>query len=374
MMNSRFEIDELIEQYCLGTLNPEENRIFEKWLESDAAMAEAVEKHKTVLRAFDSYAQRSSLRTKLNAIHDEMETEQYRYRSPLRKVEESTTGPLARIRYFWNHHRAATVAAVMVFTAISAVLIGYGISGLTINKQQSAFQELRREVESIKRRQRAVINGASATDIKENESTAPVYTGTGFALTRDGYVLTSYHVVQGAKNITLSNGRFEQLEATTIYTDKKLDLALLKISGDDFIGFSDIPYNFRKNIADPGDKVFTLGYPREDMVFGEGSISSYTGYEGDTTSYQVSIPVNPGNSGGPLFDSNGNLLGIIAGRNAGAEAASFAVKSRWIALYLQEQDSLAKLNLPSRTALRKLDRASQIKKLKDYIFMVKVTN
>jgi serine protease Do len=372
-MNSRQEIEELIEQYVTGNLNPEEQRIFEKWLESDAAMAKAVEEHKVLLSAFGTYAERKALRDRLTGIHDEMETEQFRYRLPLRKVEQNQNSAVARIRYFWNNHRAATVAAVVAFTAVSAILMGYGISGLTNNKQSSAFQELRREVEFIKRNQRAIIS-SRPSESKEAEANVSVFTGTGFALTRDGYVLTSYHVVQDARSIILTNGRFEQLEAETVYADKSLDLALLKINSSDFIGFSDIPYNFRKNIADPGDKVFTLGYPREDLVFGEGSISSYTGYEGDTTSYQVSIPVNPGNSGGPLFDSNGNLLGIIAGRNAGAEAASFAVKSRWIAQYIQEHDSLASITFPSRTSLRGVDRSTQIKKLKDFVFMVKVTN
>jgi serine protease Do len=372
-MNSRREIEELIEQYVTGNLNAEEKRIFETWLESDAKMSKAVADHQLLLSTFDLYAERSALRERLASIHDEMETEQFRYQSPLRKVEENSSSAVARIRYFWNNHRIATVAAVVVFTAVSAILIGYGLSDLTNNKQQSAFQELRRDVESIKRNQRAYVR-PQPSDNKDAENNAPVFTGTGFALSKDGYVLTSYHVIQGARTIMLTNGRFEQLEATAVYSDKSLDLALLKISSNDFIGFSEIPYNFRRNIADPGDKVFTLGYPREDMVFGEGSISSYTGYEGDTTSYQVSIPVNPGNSGGPLFDSNGNLLGIIAGRNSGAEAASFAVKSRWIAQYIQEHDSLASVNFPSHTALRGMDRASQIKKLKDFVFMVKVTN
>lgn len=371
-MNDRREIEVLINQYVNGELNPEEKRIFEAWLESDASMSKAVEDHRILMQAFSIYASRTDLRKRLNVIHDEMETEQYRFKSPLRKVEEESKGPVAKLRYFWNNHRIATVAAVIAFTAVSAILMGYGISGLTNTKQSSAFQELRREVESIKRNQRAFAN--RSTDKSEPEVVTPVFTGTGFALTRDGYVLTSYHVIQDARSIVLTNSRFEQLTAEAVYSDKALDLALLKINSSDFIGFSEIPYNFRKNIADPGDKVFTLGYPREDMVFGEGSISSYTGYEGDTTSYQVSIPVNPGNSGGPLFDGNGNLLGIIAGRNSGAVGASFAVKSRWIAQYLQEHDSIADISLPSHVALRGLDRASQIKKLKDFVFMVKVTN
>jgi S1-C subfamily serine protease len=369
-MNSRQEIEELIERYSTGNLGADELRIFEKWVENDESMARAVEQHKILLQAFDVFAERSALQEKLVAIHDEIETEEFRYRSPLRKVDNPKTS-VSRIRYLWTYHRTATVAAVMIFTAISAILTGYGLSDLTNNKQQSAFQELRREVESIKRTQRALNTTAG---VKEAEPVMPVFTGTGFVLSRDGYVLTSYHVVQDARSIVLTNDRFQQLTAETVYADKALDLALLKINSSDFIGFSDIPYSFRKSIADPGEKVFTLGFPREDLVFGEGSISSYTGYENDTISYQVSIPVNPGNSGGPLFDNQGNLLGIISGRNSGADAAGFAVKSRWIAEYLQAQHDSAAITFPNKHNLRGLERPAQIKKLRDYVFMVKVTN
>lgn len=372
-MNSRQEIEELIERYSTGNLRPDEARIFEKWLQNDESMAQAVADHKSILAAFDNYADRQSLREKLLRIHDEMETEQFRYRSPLRKIEVAPKPFVTRLRFLWNNHRVASLAAAIVITAISAVLVGYGLSGLTNKKQQSAYQELRREVESIKRRQRALIS-SSITDKKENDAAAPVFTGTGFALTRDGYVLTSYHVIQDAKSIVLTNSRFEQLTAETVYSDQALDLALLKINSTDFIGFSDIPYNFRRSVADPGERVFTLGFPREELVFGEGSISSYTGYEGDTCSYQISIPVNPGNSGGPLFDVQGNLLGIISGRNSGAEAASFAVKSRWIAEYLQDHQSTEKIVFPSRHLLNGMERSAQIKRLSDFVFMVRVTN
>jgi serine protease Do len=109
------------------------------------------------------------------------------------------------------------------------------------------------------------------------------------------------------------------------------------------------------------------------MVFGEGSVSSYTGFEGDTSAYQISIPVNPGNSGGPLFDNMGNLIGIISGRNASAEGASFAVKSKWLADDILEHTE-EKISFPGKKNLKGLDRANQVRKMKDFVFMVKVMN
>jgi serine protease Do len=184
-------------------------------------------------------------------------------------------------------------------------------------------------------------------------------------------VLTSYHVVADASTITLGNQKFNQLRARLVYSNPLLDMAVLKVSEDGFEGFPNVPFSLRRSVADPGEKVYTLGYPREDLVFGEGSVSSYTGYDGDTSAYQISIPVNPGNSGGPLFDSQGHLAGIISGRNSSAEGASFAVKSKWI---VEDIRTNLKINLPSRNSLKGLERSAQVKRLRDHVFMVKVTN
>src|SRR5204862_1098908 len=88
-----------------------------------------------------------------------------------------------------------------------------------------------------------------------------------------------------------------------------------------------VTFRLKEKPADIGDKVFTLVYPRRDMVYGEGSVSPLSGYSNDTVMYQLSIPVNPGNSGGPLLDENGNIIGVIRGKIAGAEATGFAIKS-----------------------------------------------
>lgn len=369
-MTSRKETEELIERYCLGQLTPEELRIFEQWKDSDPELSAAIDEQALITRAFKTYGERKELRDKLNAIHDAMETEEYRFRAPLRVVpaEKKNVHPL------WKRYRIPAVAAMSAVVAVSATLIYINLSGVGNTKSTTAYQELRRDVENIKRNQKKIIKDINS-DNKESDL-APVrgFTGTGIALTSSGYILTSYHLLQDAKSVFVSNEKYEQLKAVPVYLDAALDLAVLKVEENDFKGFAELPFSFRKSVADPGEKVFTLGYPREEMVYGEGSVSSYTGFEGDTSAYQVSIPVNPGNSGGPLFDGQGNLLGIISGRNATAEGASFAVKSRWISETLKAHNDENKWSIPLQRSLRGIDRTAQIKKLKDYVFMVKVYN
>jgi S1-C subfamily serine protease len=68
----------------------------------------------------------------------------------------------------------------------------------------------------------------------------------------------------------------------------------------------------------------------DEIKLTNGIVSSRTGFQGDITSYQISAPVQPGNSGGPLFDSQGNLIGIINAKHGGAENASYAIKASYL--------------------------------------------
>src|SRR5690606_18237887 len=133
---------------------------------------------------------------------------------------------------------------------------------------------------------------------------------TGFLLSNKGYVVTNYHVVADADSVQLQNSQGQSFSANIVYTDEKSDLAILKIADPNYLPNRSIPYVFRDKAADLGEDVFTLGYPRDEAVYGQGYLSSKSGYSGDTSAYQISIPLNPGNSGGPLLDSRGNVIGI----------------------------------------------------------------
>ena len=291
MKNSR-EIDEIIERYCFGELTPEELRIFEQWLENDPQLTTSVNEFLSLTSAFENYCERLALKKKIESIHEEVEYDLFNTQAPLKVVKQ---GKATKVIFGKERSYFSIAAAVSVFL-LSAVSLSLWISGSGSSKNQNAYRELRREVEKIKRSQKEIIKGINSNDAKDDRSQ---FTGTGFAITKDGYVLTSYHVVQDAKDIYISNESIGQYQTEVVYSDKSLDLAVLKVKEDSFPGFKEIPFAIKKSISDLGEKVFTLGFPREDLVFGDGSISSYTGYEGDTTAYQISIPVNPGNSGGP---------------------------------------------------------------------------
>jgi serine protease Do len=362
--------EELIGRYCSGELSADELRIFEQWMENDPSLVDAVNDHRQVIAAFDIVARREELKEKLNVIHDEMETESFSFKAPLKVVKKEATG----IRLFYQRHRIISIAAAVAVVAVSGTLLTGALTGLFSTKQQSAYQALRLEVERLKRSQRAIMNGINeAKETPEDPVVERGFIGTGMALSSEGYILTSSHVVKGAKTIYISNSKYEQLRVREIYKDEKLDIAVLKVVEDNFTSFGELPYSIKSSSAEPGERVFTLGYPREDVVYNEGSVSSVSGFEGDTSAYQISIPVNPGNSGGPLFDSQANLIGLVSGRNAGAEGASFAIQSKYILSDI-EKNAAETISQGTRKSLKGLDRPAQIRKLKDFVFMVKVFN
>jgi len=136
-------------------------------------------------------------------------------------------------------------------------------------------------------------------------------TGTGFFITPDGYFLTNYHVVAGAERIRIQSGE-AVIDAKVVQRDPANDIAILKIEGHFVcltIGLS--------NKVKIGDDVFTIGFPAPDLQgvapkLTKGNISATSGLKDDPRFFQISIPVQPGNSGGPLIDERGNAVGIVA--------------------------------------------------------------
>ena len=172
----------------------------------------------------------------------------------------------------------------------------------------------------------------------------------------------------------VENNRGEQFTAEAIYTNPEADLAILKVKDNTFKKMSPIPYSIRRSNADLGEQVFMLGFPKQEIVYGEGYISAKNGYQMDTTYFQLSTSANEGNSGSPVINRNGELLGIITSMETNAEGVVFAIKSSNIYKAMDEVKKMKgyeDIRITSQPSLKGSDRVSQIKKVEDYVFMVK---
>ena len=204
------------------------------------------------------------------------------------------------------------------------------------------------------------------------------WSGTGFAL-RNGYIVTNNHVVEGANHIYVHGikGDFDNpLNAKVIATDSKNDLALIQIDDSGFSSFGTIPYGYRKGMADVGEDVFVLGYPLittmgEELKLTSGIVSSKTGYQGDVSLYQISAPIQPGNSGGPLFDKNGNIIGVVCAKHSGAENVGYAIKTSYLNTLIDS--SASSEILPTSNSVSSLSLSEKVKRIRDFVFMIHCT-
>jgi S1-C subfamily serine protease len=259
---------------------------------------------------------------------------------------------------YWKY--AAVAASVALFSVIGTVLITQ-----ELNSQDAEFLALRRSVDQVKKSQKILEKDIAETKKKRAPGN---YAGTCFMISRDGYLVTSYHVVKDADSVNIENTKFGTLKASVYYNDPANDVSVLKI---DTALFS-LPYQVETSEALLAEDVYTLGYPREDVVFGEGAISALSGYKQNPNSYQISVPVNPGNSGGPLLNSKGNLVGMISGLQTETLGTAFAIKSN-VLLDIVSSDSLkSKITLSKQNSIRNAGRVAQVKLWTDYVFMVRV--
>ena len=375
----------LFDAYQQGELDISARLNLERRLAADPALAQRYAAFEDLTSTLHGYGQRLSTRRKLRAIQAELDAEQAVKLELQEEVLETgqPTMPTLRIsrteqklREFWQSHRATMmVAASVAVMAVFTTLLGIEWWRASQKPSLYGYTLLRREVERIKRTQRAINRAIKGQGELPEAGKDGKFSGTGFALTADGYLVTSYHVIQDADSVLIEGRDRKRFHAEPVFTDVAHDLAILRITDRAFKGFDRLPYSFKRGTADLGERVYTLGYPREELVFNDGSLSARSGFEGDSAFYQISIPVNPGNSGGPLLDDRGNLIGVISGRQMDVQSAAFATKSSYL---MDLVDSLSAAGsghpylMPRGNQLAGTSRPQQIRKLQDYVFVVKV--
>lgn len=204
--------------------------------------------------------------------------------------------------------------------------------------------------------------------------------GSGFYVSNDGYIVTNYHVVENAYEVWVKckqDGIYQKFKAEIIQKDVSNDLALIKITDSAFKTLKEIPYSILSGTSPLGSNVFTLGYPLayvigENVKYTSGNISSNCGMYNDVTSYQMTVPVQPGNSGGPLFDTNGNIVGVVVAQLNkelyGSENVNYAIKSNIVKniIDLVPNSTMKKKNIK----MKKLTNEEKINLLSDFVVMI----
>jgi len=202
--------------------------------------------------------------------------------------------------------------------------------------------------------------------------------GTGFFIGSKGLIATNQHVVGTDKVIGISVNQGNttlQYRAKVLISDTEHDLAILKIEDSTF-KMPAIPYSLRPGTPiSPGASVFSIGYPLVNILgseakFTDGKISSKTGYKNSVSTFQTTVAVQPGNSGSPLFNDKGELIGIINAIIKDADNVSYAIKVNHLHLLMELlNEPIAE---PVINAVGPLNLEEKVKRISPFIVLIKV--
>jgi len=360
------QVAELVEKYLKGELNPEETKQFEALRSSNAEVDQTVVEYQFFLEEMDRYGQVRRFKSNLYDTHHNLQENGY--------IKDLHLKASAKIIDLWSKYRRVVAVAASI-AGITALFISGMISIFSPNAPIRDLEELRRKVSNLEKQSSHQITEFNKFKTKIEPGADVKFGGTSFMVDASGYLVTSAHVLKGAHKVYVQNVEGKDFLAEIIDQDNDADIAILKINDPDFTGVGSLPYGFSKKKTDLSEPVYTLGFPKDEIVYNEGYLSAQTGLEGDTMSCQITISANPGNSGGPVFNKNGEVIGILNARQASANGVVFATKSKNIYRFvenLKDADKDLSIRIKAGSSLKGANRSTQVKKVQDHIYMVKV--
>ncbi|HYG50175.1 MAG TPA: trypsin-like peptidase domain-containing protein [Flavobacteriales bacterium] len=360
---TREELTIQIEKYLDAQLTVDEAKKLELLIVADDKIASEVKLHQDIRQGIQAYYDRVQLKHKMAQWENDKSF-------PVQKQKRSSL--LKPIM--------AAASISLVVTVSGVALYHYTFRNKIDNKLEAKVMELGREAKENRKMINAVDNKVDAEKTEAGKKTNNLI-GTGFMLTADGYVVTNYHIIKDAltnkKSVTLEqqiDGEMISYEADIVSSNKKLDFALLKINDPVFKASQKVPYSISDKNVTLAQRIYTLGYPKDDIVYTEGAISSLSGNESDTMFYQLTIIAAPGSSGSPIINEKGELVGLLSSRNKAAEGETYCVKMKYILDHiekLKEKDPSLKIKTNQRSFISGKKLPEQVKAVMPFVFIVK---
>ena len=213
---------------------------------------------------------------------------------------------------------------------------GISVSGTVSTGGLSTTQVYAQNVNSVV----AVSNYVTVTDRwgTSTGGTALAGTGSGFIISEDGYVMTNYHVVEGAEKLTVTTHLGEEHDARLIGSDEINDVALLKVDAD---GLDPVEIGSSDDLL-VGDMVIAIGNPLGELT-STATVGYVSGKDRSVTTdgtminmLQTDAAINSGNSGGPLFNMKGQVIGITTAKYSGSTGSGASIEGIGFAIPIDD--------------------------------------
>lgn len=222
------------------------------------------------------------------------------------------------------------------------------VKNVNTGKKMTAAQVYAKNVDAT-----VGISTKSTTRNMFGYSTESAASGSGFIVSSNGYIVTNYHVIEGADSITVSTNNGKSYEATVRGYNENYDVAVLKINAT---GLQAVTLG-KSSDANVGDEVVTIGNPLGELTFSltSGAISALnrevTFSQNNTMKLiQTDAAINSGNSGGPLFNLYGEVIGITNAKySSGSSSSEASIDNIGFAIPIDEVDSIIKKIIKSGT-------------------------
>lgn len=226
-------------------------------------------------------------------------------------------------------------------------------------------------------RSRIIDNTPGENRIEEGEEDAPKEAyckGSGFAISSDGYIVTNNHVIDECTHFYVGNEHMpHDYKAVVVATDTVNDLAILKIEDENFTTMDELPYCLDNRTPRKGETLFSLSYPRPSILGYELKTSSgvVTAINGLRPSdYTISVEIDSGSSGGPIFDEQGNVVGVVVSKMAEGLTtitSNYAIKMSHVHALIEE---VSDVEAPQSNRVDGMSHPDMIEALSPYVFYI----
>ncbi len=340
-------IPSLAEATFLGSLSAEQRKQVAE-IKQDEVLSHEYQDYIEFLLQLERHGERSKVKALLASLKKE-------HRSRWHKLKVGIEKNKTIIDLF---SRAA------VFLLFS-VLVYYLVDSKVGNSEKQ-IRALGKKVHQIDYNQKV-------TAAKVAEKDKANYSGTAFAISEDGLFVTANHIVNGADSVYIFLGDDIAHKATVVSTDNTKDIAILKIANEEYSISDKFPYTIKTKKTQLSSDVYTLSFSKNDKVYNRGYVSSLTGYDGDTTFYQLYLPASEGSSGSPVIDMNNNIIGFVSSKNTHESDVTYAVKMEYVEdLVSKAEDIESKTIFEQKEKQKKISIHKELNNLNNFIANVRV--